>query len=303
MKILITGAGGMLGSDLATVLSSRHEVRGLGRHAAPHLEIPFQVGDASNFGLIQELVQKQKPEVILHAAAMTGVDRCESHRSEALRGNLETTRCVTEAANRVRALMIYFSTDFVFDGTKNGPYTEEDVPCPISVYGESKLLGERYIRMRGRRYLILRTSWLFGAHGDNFPKKVLKQAEARKPLKVISDQRGNPTFTRDLAEAVAGILEALPQKEKTSGNQIFHVTNEGDVSRYDLACAILKKRNYPAELASPVTTAEVHFPAARPRNSVLSSEKAKAHFGIELRRWEAALDAYLGESKPMEVPS
>ena len=296
MKILITGAGGMLGTDLARRLASKHSLAGIGWQAAPHLEIPFRVGDLSQVKTARELILAEKPEIILHAAAMTDVDRCETHRREALQGNLEVTRNVTEAANQGGSLLVFFSTDFVFDGTKAGPYQEEDIPRPISVYGETKLLAERYVLLRSRRFLILRTSWTFGKQGDNFPRKVLRQAEEGRTLQVVSDQSGNPTYTGDLAEAVDKIIEGVIQQRAGQGNQIYHVANEGIVSRYEYARLILKKRNYPLDLIVPVESEKAHTrPARRPQNSALSTEKVKNRFGIQLRPWEEALEAYFEE--------
>lgn len=295
MKILITGAGGMLGTDLARRLALKHSLIGAGRKPAPHLEIPFRVGDLVQFKTAQELISAEKPEIVLHAAAMTDVDRCETNRREALQGNLEVTRNVTEAANQAGAFLIFFSTDFVFDGTKAGPYQEEDMPHPINVYGETKLLAERYVLLRSRHALILRTSWTFGKQGDNFPRKVLRQAEEGKTLQVVSDQSGNPTYTGDLAEAVGKIIESV-RKQQAQGTQIYHIANEGAVSRYEYARSILKKRNYPLDLILPLEGEKAHIrPARRPQNSALSTKKVKSHFGVQLRPWEEALEAYLEE--------
>lgn len=296
MKILITGAGGMLGTDLAFRLAPNHFLVGIGREPAPHLEIPFRVGDLAEGRIAQQLIASEKPEIVLHAAAMTDVDRCETNRREALQGNLEVTRNVTEAANQVGALLIFFSTDFVFDGAKSGSYQEEDIPHPINVYGETKLLAERYLILRGRRFLILRTSWTFGKQGDNFPRKILKQVEAGETLQVVSDQFGNPTYTGDLAEAVGKIIEVISRSSSGHENQTYHIANEGVVSRYEFARTILKKRNYPLNVVVPIESGGVRTrPALRPRNSSLSTEKIKNHFGVELRHWEEALEAYLGK--------
>lgn len=294
MKILITGAGGMLGSDLVHRLADKHQLVGMGRRPAPHLKILFQMGDLSRPSVASDWVQSERPEIILHAAAVTDVDRCESNRTEALHGNFEATRYVAEAANRVGALVVFFSTDFVFDGIKPTPYSEDDSPHPINVYGETKLLAERYLLLRGRRFIILRTSWTFGQHGNNFPKKILKQAERGQPLEVISDQFGNPTFTADIAEAVERIIEAVAGKGRSSENQIFHVANEGLVSRYEFARNVLHLRNYSDTLVVRATEETIRRPARRPRNSALSTDKIKIHFGIHLRPWQEALRAYLG---------
>lgn len=303
MKILITGAGGMLGTDLAGRLSAKHQVKGVGIRPVTHLTIPYQIANLANRQLVEKLIEVEKPEIILHAAAMTDVDGCEGNRREALAANLEATRFIAESARRIGSLVIFFSTDFVFDGEKEGPYREKDPPHPISVYGESKHLAERYLLIRGRRFMILRTSWLFGKQGNNFPKKILKQAEAGKPLRVVSDQFGSPTYTGDLAEAVERIIDILPERGKAGENQIFHVANQGVVSRYEFAKTILKKRNFPLELLTPVSSDALSAPARRPKNSALTTDKLESYFGIKLRRWEAALEAYLNEETKEPSPS
>jgi len=285
----------MLGTDLVLCLSPKYQVVGVGRKPAPHLQIPFRIARLENTKSTNDLIETEKPDVILHAAAMTEVDLCETDRAGALRDNLEVTRHVVEAANRVGALVIYFGTDFVFDGEQAGPYREEDIPHPISVYGETKYLAERYLGLRSKRFLILRPSWLFGKHGNNFPKKILKQAETGKPLLVVENEIGNPTFTWDLAGAVNELLEIIAQGKAGWESQIYHLANEGIVSRLEFARTILKKRNLPLDRLTPVTARELHLPAARPRNSALSTEKIKKNFGIRLRPWEEALEAFLQE--------
>ncbi len=294
----MTGAWGVLGSDLASVLSKNHSVVGVGRRPATHLEIPFFVENLAMAKATRALVEKEKPDIILHCAAMTEVELSESHRRQAVEENFETTRNVTESAKRLDCLVIFFSTDFVFDGTKREPYVETDEPHPLSVYGKTKWLAERYLRLRGKRFLILRTAWLYGKQGDNFPKKVLRQAEIGKPLRVVSDQIGSPTFTRDLAGAVGEIVTSLAGKRERE-NQIYHLTNEGSVSRSEFARAVLKRRNLSLDLVIPIRTEEANFQAARPGNSVLSCEKVKESFGIRLRPWEEALDAYFKETLPI----
>ena len=296
MKILITGAGGMLGTDLVQQLSRKHQLVGTGRRPAVHLAIPYQLNNIAFYQKAFSVVESVKPDIILHAASMTEVDQCETDRRSALADNFEATRNITEAGNKVGALVIYFSTDFVFDGSKPLPYTEQDAPNPVSVYGETKLLAERFLLIKGKKFLILRTSWLFGKHGDNFPKKILKQAEAGKPIRVVADQFGNPTYTGDLADAVEKIIEGVSSgTAATKLNQIYHVANEGVISRYEFARAILKHGNFSQDLLSPVSSDEINQIAQRPRNSALSTDKIGKHFGVRLRPWEAALDAYFQE--------
>ena len=295
MKILITGAGGMLGTDLVLRLAAKHDVVGSGRRPAPHLNITFHQGNLANMKTTFDLVKAEKPEVILHAASMTEVDRCESERRAALLDNFEATRNVVDAGNRAGAFIIHFGTDFVFDGTKPSPYREDDIPHPISVYGETKLLGERYVLLRAKRFVIVRSSWLFGKQGDDFPKKIIRQAEAGKQIRVVADQFGNPTYTRDLAGAVGQLLEEVLSSGSGREKQIYHITNDGTLSRYEFARMVLRKKHLSSELVSPISSEEGQFPARRPQNSALSNERVKQRFGIQLRPLEEALDAYLQE--------
>lgn len=302
MRILITGAGGMLGTDLISYLRAGHQLIAVGREAVTNSEISFHQVDLSKSKIVHDLLTSIHPEVVLHSAAMTDVDGCETHRFEALRDNLEATRNITEASNRVAALVIFYSTDFVFDGNKSEPYQEIDLPHPVSVYGQTKLLAERYLFTRGKRFVILRTSWLFGKAGNNFPRKILKQAEIGKSFPVISDQFGNPTFTGDLAEATGKIVKQLCQKNQGAENQVYHVANEGVVSRFEFARTVLRKKNYPTELVKPISTDEAPKRLARrPKNSALSTEKIKERFGIRLRHWEEALNSFLQEEIKLTV--
>lgn len=296
MKILITGAGGMLGTDLVARLGKDHPLVGTGRNAVTNSETPFFAADLSKSKAVYDLFASVRPDVVLHAAAMTDVDGCETHRFEALRDNLDATRNVMDAANRAGALVIFYSTDFVFDGHKSEPYREDDPPHPISVYGESKFLAERYLFAKGKRFVVLRTSWLFGKGGNNFPTKILKLAEIGKPFQVISDQFGNPTFTVDLAEATGKIVKFLSRQTQGAENQIYHIANEGVVSRFEFARTVLRKKNYPTELVKPISSDQApKRPAQRPKNSALSTEKVKERLGISLRHWEEALKSFFQE--------
>lgn len=301
MKILITGAGGMLGSDLVAALGSRYEVLGVGKKAAPHLNIPYRVCDLSVPGAAQQIINKERPEVVFHAAAMTEVDLCETHQKDALACNFEATRHVVEGSNHANALLLFFSTDFVFDGTKSGPYEEKDPPRPLCVYGSTKFLAERYIGIRSKHFFVLRTSWLFGSRGNNFPKKILKQAETGSAIPVVSDQTGTPTYTKDLAEAASQIMERGLQKEGGPRNQIYHLTNQGATSRYEVARFILQKRNLPDNLLAPISHEKLTAPAKRPKNSSLSNEKIARDFGIRLRSWQDAMEAYLQEEATLPI--
>ncbi len=178
---------------------------------------------------ILRMLQDAHPDVIIHAAALTNVDYCETHEEEAFRVNGEGTRNLAEAALAAHALLVYYSTDYLFDGAKPDGYREEDAPNPLSVYGKSKLMGESSVRATSPNHLILRTSWLFGCHGKNFIRTIVSLAQEGKPLRVVDDQRGSPTFTRDLAARTAFLLQA-------GCWGTYHVTNSGVCSWYELAC-------------------------------------------------------------------
>ena len=279
LRILVTGAAGMLGRDLVPLLALRHEVI-----AADLAE--FDVTDPV---ACERFIGHARPDVVVHCAAFTQVDRCETERDLAYRVNARAPGNVARACRGAGARMVHLSTDYVFDGRKDGPYVEEDRPLPTSVYGKSKWLGEVEVTRElasGPGCAILRTAWLFGPHGPNFVETILRLAGERDHLEVVDDQRGCPTYTVDLAGAIRAVIEK-------DARGIFHAVGAGVVTWRGFAVEILRRSGIAKEVR-PLTSAELNRPALRPANSVLSTEKLRRATGCVFRDWREALADYLG---------
>ncbi|MEA2686645.1 MAG: dTDP-4-dehydrorhamnose reductase [Actinomycetota bacterium] len=255
MRVLVTGAGGQLGREVVDVFSgfSHHEV----------LACPHAVLDVGDRDACMQVIGSFAPDAVVHGAAWTNVDGCESDPDRAWRVNALGTRHVAEAARLVGARVCYVSTDYVFDGTAGRPYNEWDSTNPLSVYGRSKLAGEGAL---GPDETIVRTSWVCGRHGRNFVKTVLGLVSAGTPMKVVDDQHGCPTFADDLA----GMIYRLVVGRRPG---LFHVTNQGPTTWYRLATAIVAAAGLDPSLVTPITTAEMQppRPAPRPAHSVLDN--------------------------------
>lgn len=281
MKILITGAKGMLSSDLVKVLSTEHEITGLS-----HQEL-----DVTNKRDVDICINDNKPDVVIHAASYTDVDGCESNRELAFQVNADGAKNVALVCRETGSAMVYVSTDYVFDGEKSSPYIEEDKPNPINVYGKSKLAGENHVKSILDRYYIVRTSWLFGKNGKNFVKTILRLSQEKNKLKVVNDQIGSPTYTLDLARAIKVLLN------KPSFGY-YHVSNQGSCSWYDFAREILKQNGFNDVKVTPISTEEFKRTANRPKYSVLNCQKFMDEFGYNLRNWQDGLKDYLAEKNP-----
>ncbi len=296
MKILITGAAGMLGTDLMERLSAQHKVIGVGLGESKRLNelklTPLNL-ELMNASLVTKTFLQEKPDVVFHCAAMTEVDRCESERDKAMNANGEMTRIVAEACKAAGAFMIYFSTDYVFAGVKKGLISETDAPCPVSVYGQSKLKGEEAVAETGIRYAIFRISWLYGLHGRSFPKTILERAKTQKHFDIVSDQIGGPTYTWDIAGAFAQILSAPANLNNMEG-QIFNLANRSETSWAGFAEFLLKEAGHPDVTVKKISSEELKRPAPRPFNSVFSLEKLKRVLGVDLRPWQDAAREFVG---------
>ncbi len=287
----------MLGSDLLKVLSlpanlpaGRHGR--YNRHGKEHevIGLSHQELDVTEKKDVEGCISSVKPDVVVHAAANTNVDGCESNRELAFLVNAEGTKNVALACQETGSVMIYISTDYVFDGAKDTPYTEEDEPHPINVYGESKLAGENHVKSILRRYYIVRTSWLFGKNGKNFVDTILHLAKEKDEPRVVDDQFGSPTYTLDLTKAISKLIE------KPSYGY-YHITNQGFCSWYDFAREILGLSRLNDIKVIPVSTKEIKRLANRPKYSVLSCQKFMNEFDYNLRDWQDALKGCLVERK------
>jgi dTDP-4-dehydrorhamnose reductase len=276
MKILVTGGKGVLGSDLIKILSPSFDVRGSTR-------ADFDITDYSQ---TIDYLRDKKPDIVVHSAAYTKVDDCESHPETAYKVNETGTKNVASGCKEINARLIYISTDYIFNGKKNTPYLENDSPNPLSVYGDSKLKGEQAIQGILRDFIIIRTSWLFGKNGNNFIKAILKQAEKTKTIKVVNDQTGSPTYTIDLSYAIERLISS-------NAKGIFNITNSGDCSWYQFAKKILEYAGIKDIEVIPITSEELKRPAIRPAYSVLDCSKFRKTTNYQMRQWEDALKDYL----------
>ncbi len=275
MRILITGANGMLGRALAERLASGHTLLLWGREEA----------DLSDEAAVREAARGIEFDAVIHAAAFTEVDRCESEYELALRGNRDAVRNVALLARDRGAHFVTVSTDYVFDGTKGTPYFEDDPTVPVNAYGRSKLEGERAALSSGAAALVVRTSWLFGPGGKNFVDTIAGKLERGEALEVVSDQQGSPTYTRDLAHGIARLLGR-------GATGVVHVTNSGQTTWYDFAAAIARYLGSATPI-SPISSDRFRRPAPRPAYSVLSGERYAELTGERMSRWEDALHHYL----------
>ncbi len=276
MRIFMTGSDGQLGHELQRVLSAETLFCAV-----------WPTFDLLNPD-VGEQVRAARPDVVIHAAAYTQVDKAERETDQAMAVNAEGTRRVALAAAQARARLIYISTDYVFDGTKGSPYDESDEPNPLNVYGRSKLAGERHALAHCEDTVVVRTSWLYGLHGHNFVKTIMQLAEQRSELRVVADQRGCPTYAADLASAVAHLLRI-----RLRG--IVHATGSGDCTWYELACATVAGMGVRVPIHA-IPTADAKRPAARPTYAVLAN-RALAQAGITLPHWEDALARFMRASR------
>ncbi len=273
VRVLVTGAGGALGHDLVECMASGTGVEVVG---ASHADL-----DVSNRTAVIEALTGLRPDLVVHAAAWTAVDACQADPDKAFAVNTLGTRHLADGARRVGAHLCYVSTDYVFDGRSDRPYTEWDDPAPLSVYGRSKLGGERELDPGST---VVRTSWLSGRRGASFVRTVLGLATAGQPLRFVDDQRGCPTFTADLAVAVRALAT-----DRRPG--VFHVTNQGETTWYGLARAVLESAGMdPGRVeAIPTSALDPPRPAPRPANSVLDNAALRL-CGLELLpAWEDSL--------------
>jgi len=281
-KILVTGKNGQVGWEL------QHTLAPLGQIIA----LDAEDMDLTDVDTIRRKVREIAPHIIVNPAAHTAVDKAESEPDLAMAINGTAAGVLAEEAKQLDALLIHYSTDYVFDGMKASPYIETDVPNPQSVYGKTKLVGEQAIQAVGGKHLILRTSWVYGVHGGNFVKTILRLAKERSELRIVADQYGAPTWARLLAESTAQLIGKY--SEEMSG--VYHLTSSGRTNWHQFAEEIVRLASqYDDALKDkplsihPIATHEYPVPAKRPANSSLSTEKIRNTFGLEIPQWDKDL--------------
>ena len=287
-KILVTGKNGQVGWELQRTLACLGEVVALDR----------QVLDLSCPDSIRAVIRGVKPHLIVNPAAYTAVDQAESEPELAQAVNGIAPGVMAEESKRLGAVMVHYSTDYVFDGSKSKPYTEEDAPCPLNVYGRTKLAGEEAVRAAGVPHLILRTSWVYGARGRNFLLTIRRLAQEREELKIVADQIGAPTWSRLIAEATAQIVaQRLGRLQELQGT--YNFTAGGNTSWHGFAAAIVTNGGAVKQpRLLPIPSSEYPLPAPRPKNSVLSNDKLRRDFGLAMPDWQAGLGLCLDDLAP-----
>lgn len=303
MKILLTGSNGQVGYELTRTLQGLGEIVTVDRSS-------MDLADADQ---IRDVISAVKPNLIVNGAAYTAVDKAESEPDIAMRINAVAPAIMAEEAKKLGAAIIHYSTDYVFDGTKVGAYTEQDLTNPQNFYGRSKLAGELALKESGVSHLILRTSWVYGSRGHNFLLTMQRLLRERDELRIVDDQIGAPTWSRRIAEKTVEIIVQLQSESDAQSNGIakevwqryaglYHLTAQGQTSWYGFADAILGQMDFTQTTTAekpkliPITTAEYPLPAKRPSNSVLSSQKLMSSFGA-LPNWDVDLMRCLSQAK------
>jgi dTDP-4-dehydrorhamnose reductase len=296
IRVLVTGARGQVGTELVRELTGRAQV-------VAHDRSTLDLADPAQ---VVERVRAARPDVIVNAAAYTAVDRAESDADAAHTVNAVAPGVLAGEAKRLGALLIHFSTDYVFDGAKRSPYVERDPTQPLGVYGRTKLAGEAAIAQSGCAHLVLRTSWVYGPHGKNFLLTMLRLGEAREELRVVDDQRGAPTSSRSLARLVRELLDRNGDTDELTRREVdelaahgglYHATAAGETTWFGFAQAIFdgvsrRRRSKPPRLIA-IPTSEYPTPATRPAYSVLSSARLRSELGVAIPDWRAGLEETL----------
>jgi dTDP-4-dehydrorhamnose reductase len=280
MRYLITGAKGQLATEIIRTLKER----------CVECEAPEEADlDITDAARVLGVIEGRRPDVVINCAAYNAVDAAETEWRRAFMINGTGVRNLALACEKQGAVLVHFGTDFVFDGTKGSPYTIVDSPNPLSKYGESKLLGEMYVRDLMKRFFLIRLSWVFGSGEFSFPTKVLQWSSKNRKLRIVEDQTASPAYTGHLAKAVLDLVS-------TGAFGLYHMTNSGHCSRYEWARFILEKAGWDGEL-EPAKTAEFKTAAVRPAFSVLENFPLKETIGYELPSWQEATEEFLRSSK------
>ncbi|OED89086.1 dTDP-4-dehydrorhamnose reductase [Vibrio breoganii] len=284
MRVLVTGCNGQVGHCLVNQLQNNVELLAVDRE-----ELDITSRDA-----VIALVSEFKPDFIINAAAHTAVDKAEEEVNLSYAVNCDGPKYLAEAANNVGGTVLHISTDYVFPGNKQGVYSEGDETGPLGVYGKSKLAGELALAEANERHIILRTAWVFGEHGNNFVKTMLRLGKDREALSIVGDQYGGPTYAGDIAQALIAIMNKLSANNDFSLSGIYHFSGAPHVSWYEFAQEIFEQAEAKQLLKAPaltsITTDMYPTPAVRPENSKMNCDKIANNFGIAPSNWQAALE-------------
>jgi dTDP-4-dehydrorhamnose reductase len=288
LKILLIGKNGQLGWELRGMLAPLGQIIAYGRDLL----------DVTSNDQISQRIREVRPNVIVNAAAYTAVDRAEIDSENATQVNAIAPGVMAEEAKRIGATMVHYSTDYVFDGTQNTPYVEQDRPNPLNVYGSTKLGGELAIQAVGSKYLIFRTSWVYSNRGSNFLLKILQLAKGCNELKIVDDQFGAPTWSRTIARVTAVALERCPLRD-ASQSGLFHLSAGGITTWYQFAKEAVAQMGLAATVV-PISSAQYGARARRPSSSALCTNKLVATFNVDLPFWEVSMRDVLHEHKKIE---
>lgn len=278
MVILVTGASGQLGHAIQYVAPDYPELKFVFASSAE--------ADITDKAAIQQFFERHRPDFCINAAAYTAVDKAESEPEKAYAVNATGPKHLAEVCNKFDTTLLHISTDFVFDGNKTTPYTEDDIPNPQSVYGKTKLEGENIIKQTAKKYFIIRTSWVYSQFGNNFLKTMIRLGNERESLSVVNDQTGTPTHAIDLAKVLISIISS---GKKVYG--IYNFSNEGSCTWYEFAKEIFSVNKINIDL-QPIPTSAYPTPAIRPKYSVLDKEKIKTIFELRIKRWQDLIEPY-----------
>lgn len=287
-NILLFGAGGQLGTKLRTLLVATGQVDAVDQGDLDLRDLPR----------LRERIRAGRPDIVINAAAYTAVDAAESDAETARLVNADAPRIMAEAAHEIGALLVHYSTDYVFDGSARTPYVEDSPTRPLGVYGATKLAGEQAVAASGAHFVTLRTAWLYSNRGKNFLNTMLRLAAERNELRVVNDQIGCPTYADLIAEATLAMLDGLYAHGQLRGERcgLYHLTCGGETSWWGFAQAIVDGAGYGERVrVTPIASAEYPTPVQRPAYSVLSNEKFARTFGIRLPDWRVALQRCLAE--------
>jgi len=284
--IIISGKNGQLGNELqdAALLFPQFHYRFFGKDEL----------DISNASALEKLFKKYKPFCFINTAAYTAVDKAETEQEAAYLINAEATGTIAKTCNHFGTKLIHISTDYVFDGKGNKPYKEDDTTNPVNYYGYTKWMGEKLALENNPETMVIRTSWVYSVYGNNFVKTMLRLMKDRKELNIVNDQFGSPTYAKDLAETILQIIADLQLKDHQLDYGIYHYSNEGAISWCDFATAIRDIKQLDCSV-NGIATTQYPTPAKRPGYSVMSKEKIRSTFNVEIKHWKQSLQECLAK--------